>query len=232
VLYEEPLYTRAFAATETVEAHYAIAANCKPPILAPQAMVNCVKNPHECGGTGGCQGATEELGFNLTITKGLPLEMDLPYMAQDEACKPYKAAVRATGYVKVKENDGNALETALTVGPVAVTVDASLWVYYGGGIFTGCSEANSADLDHGVQAVGYSKDYWVIRNSWGANWGEEGFIRISRASDDKTFIDTKPSDGIACKPYPKQQKVKGECGILSDSSYPTGVTAASGDFLV
>jgi len=107
-----------------------------------------------------------------------------------------------------------------------------LWGAYGGGIFTGCSEKNSADLDHGVQAVGYTKDYWKVRNSWGPSWGEEGFIRISRASDDKTFVDTNPSDGIACKPYPKTQSVKGECGILADSSYPTGVTKATSDIVV
>jgi len=222
----------AFAATETVESRYAIAANTAPIVLSPQAMVNCVQNPHSCGGTGGCEGATEELGFNLTVSKGLPRLEDLPYTGQDGTCKPYKAAVKATGYIKVKENDGLALETALSQGPVAVTVDASDWDMYGGGIFTGCSAKGAADLDHGVQAVGYSKDYWKIRNSWGADWGEQGFILISRASDDKTFIDKTPADGVACKPYPKQQAVKGECGILADSSYPTGVTAASEDFFV
>ena len=41
--------------------------------------MDCVKNPHECGGTGGCEGATMELAFNLTRDMGIPLESDLPY---------------------------------------------------------------------------------------------------------------------------------------------------------
>merc|ERR1712217_314475 len=99
-------------------------------------------------------------------------------------------------------------------------VAAGAWQLYGGGLF------GDNTLDHGVQAVGYTKDYWIVRNSWGKNWGEKGFIRVSRANDNKTFTDKSPADGVACKPFPKTQTVGGECGILFDTSYPTGVTAA------
>jgi len=167
-----------------------------------------------------------ELAFNLTATQGIALEADLPYEGSDEACKPYKAAVKATGYVKNLENDAVALETALaTKGPVSVTVAANSWQFYGGGIFHGCSSGGDNTLDHGVQAVGYAKDYWIVRNSWGPGWGEQGFIRVSRAQDKATFIDKSPADGVACKPIPKTQTVGGECGILFDTSYPTGVHA-------
>jgi len=217
----------AFAATETVESHHAIA-NGKLLQLAPQAMVDCVKNPQRCGGTGGCEGATEELGFDLAVKKGLPLESDLRYTGQDGKCKTYKPAVKATGYTKLKTNDAAALETALaTIGPIAVTGAAEPWMLYGGGVFDKCSTGTGplgADLDHGIQAVGYSQDYWLIRNSWGASWGEKGYIRLSRAADSKTFTDTKPGDGVACQPLPATQTVGGECGILSDSSYPTGLS--------
>jgi len=218
----------AFSATETVESHYQIASG-KLLKLAPQTYVNCVKNPQSCGGTGGCEGATMELAFNLTKVSGIALEADLPYRGRDEECTSYTAAVKASGYVKLPVNDASALETALaTKGPIAITVSAEPWQLYGGGVFTGCSKGLFKDntLDHGVQAVGYSSDYWIVRNSWGASWGEDGYIRISRANDDKTFIDKKPADGVACKPVPKSQTVGGECGILFDTSYPTGVTAA------
>lgn len=171
-----------------------------------------------------------ELAFNLTIQSGMALESDLPYKGRDEACPSYKPAVKASGYVKNPVNDASALETALaTVGPMSVTVAAGSWSLYGGGIFTGCSRhflSPDATLDHGVQAVGYTQDYWIVRNSWGPGWGEQGYIRISRASDSKTFVDKHPADGVACKPLPKSQTVGGECGILFDTSYPTGVTAA------
>merc|ERR1711879_312967 len=111
----------AFASTETMESHYAIASG-KLVVLAPQGYVNCVKNPHKCGGTGGCQGATE-LAFNTSADLGLPLETDLPYKGRDEKCTAYKAAVKNTGFVKLPVNDANAFETALaTKGPLAITV--------------------------------------------------------------------------------------------------------------
>jgi len=220
----------AFSATETVESHYQIASG-KLLTLAPQTFVDCVQNPHSCGGTGGCEGATMELAFNLTVKSGLALESDLPYRATDESCPSYTPAVKATGYVKNPTNDAAALETAIaTRGPMSVTVAAASWQLYGGGVFTRCSKSGlfggDNTLDHGVQAVGYTKDYWIVRNSWGAGWGISGYIHLSRGVDDQTFTDKHPADGVACKPVPKSQTVGGECGVLFDTSYPTGVTAA------
>jgi len=222
----------AFSAAESLESHYQIASK-KLLKLSPQTFVNCVKNPNQCGGTGGCEGATMELAFNLTRDAGIALESDIPYTGKDDTCKSYKAAVKVDGYVKNPENSAIGLETALAKGPVSVAVAAAPWGVYGGGIFAGCSVGSffggDSTIDHGVQAVGYSKDYWIVRNSWGASWGEKGFIRISRKNDDKLFTDHKPSDGLACKlpaGYPMSQQVGGECGILFDTSYPIGVHAA------
>jgi len=221
----------AFSATETVESQYAIASG-KLLTLAPQTYVDCVENPNSCGGTGGCEGATMELAFNLTAKKGIALESDLPYKGRDATCPTYTPAVKATGYVKNPVNDAKGLETALaTKGPMSVTVAAEPWQLYGGGLFKGCSKGGvfgtpDNTLDHGVQAVGYTADYWIVRNSWGAGWGESGYIRLDRSADAQTFVDKHPADGIACKPVPKTQTVGGECGVLFDTSYPTGVTAA------
>jgi len=220
----------AFSATETIESMYAIATGSLIE-LAPQTFVDCVLNPRHCGGTGGCEGATMELAFNLTIQKGIAREADLPYRGRDETCTAYTAAVKATGYVKNPTNDADGLETAIaTKGPMSVTVAAGSWQLYGGGVFDSCSRGGlfggDNTLDHGVQAVGYTKDYWIVRNSWGAHWGEHGYIRLSRAADARTFTDHRPADGVACEPVPSSQTVGGECGILFDTSYPTGVTAA------
>ena len=223
----------AFSATESVESHFFLS-NGKTELktLAPQVYVDCVKNPHSCGGTGGCEGATMELAFNLTVQKGLALESDVPYKGRDETCTKYTAAVKATGYVKNPVNDYKALETALaTVGPQSITVAAASWQLYGGGTFNRCSKGGifghgDNTLDHGVQAVGYTSEYWIVRNSWGKGWGIDGYIHLSREADNKTFVDKHPADGVACKPLPKTQTVGGECGMLFDTSYPTGVTAA------
>merc|ERR1712072_1156556 len=130
-------------------------------------------------------------------------------------------------------NDAAALETAVaTKGPQAITVAAEPWQMYGGGVFSGCTGASGSTLDHGVQLVGYTQDYWIVRNSWGAGWGEKGYIRLTRSVDDKTFTDNRPTDGVACKPYPKTQTVGGECGILFDTSYPTGASAPTDSVVV
>lgn len=216
----------AFAATETVESHYMIAAK-EDIVLAPQYYVNCVQNPQSCGGTGGCQGAIAELAFNLTAQVGIPLESDLPYRGRDGTCGSYPAAVTVDGYHHLSPNDADELETAIaTAGPVAVSVAAN-WGMYGGGVYSGGCSSNSCSIDHAVQAVGYDTDYWLIRNSWGSGWGEKGYIRLSRKNDKVVYTDNRPSDGFACKPYPSEQKVAGESGVLSDSAYPTGARKAT-----
>jgi len=221
----------AFSATETMESRYAIATGNLVK-LAPQAFVDCVQNPKECGGTGGCEGAVEELAFNLTAHQGQPLEADYPYTGEDGQCKQYTAAVTCEGFVKLPENDAGALQAALADGPVSVGVAASQWSFYGGGVFDGCTGTTGAIQNHGVSAVGYTPEYWIIRNSWGAGWGQDGYIYLSRAKDNVTTEDTDPADGSACKPYPKTQVVGGECAVLSDSSYPTGVKSASASVVV
>mmetsp|Transcript_99054 Transcript_99054/g.227518 ORF Transcript_99054/g.227518 Transcript_99054/m.227518 type:complete len:359 (+) Transcript_99054:46-1122(+) len=222
----------AFASTESVESAYAIATG-KLIELAPQTYVSCAPNPTHCGGTGGCEGSIQELAFNYTRDHGIAAAADYPYTATDTLCKDYKPAVKVGGYVEVAPNDPDALATALAnVGPVAVSVAAEQWSLYGGGIFTGCTGSTGTDVDHVVQAVGYSKDYWVIRNSWGPSWGEGGFIRLSRAKDADVQQDTSPADGFACEPFPKSVPVAGECGVLSDSAYPVGARDAADSVLV
>ena len=218
-----------FGATEALESHLAIAENSTagaPLILAPQTMVSCAKNPKHCGGTGGCEGATAEIAFNYTKASGIALEAEYPYTGKDAACKSgYAASVTCEGYTKLPINSAAAMEEALaTKGPVAVVVAAN-WATYGGGVFAdGClSWLGSCTLDHVVVVVGYTAESWLVRNSWGANWGEEGYIRLSRKNDNTTYTDSKPSQGNACAPFPPQQSVKGECGVLFDASYPTGV---------
>ena len=87
-------------------------------------------------------------------------------------------------------------------------------------------------IDHAVQAVGYGADgatpYWTVRNSWGDGWGEQGYIRLFRGNSSKTDCgtDATPSEGDGCAGGPASITVCGECGILSDTSYPTGAALA------
>lgn len=82
------------------------------------------------------------------------------------------------------------MKAAIAIRPVSIAVDAEAWSFYSGGIFSDCGTS----LDHGVLAVGYTDDYWIVKNSWGASWGESGFIRLAMGNT---------------------------CGILNSASYPT-----------
>lgn len=224
----------AFSAVETFESHLAIATGKPAPVMSEQQVVSCSPNPDDCGGQGGCEGSTQPLAFNYTAKSGLSLESKYPYTGSTGTCRKAKIQADAinTGYVVLPENNYTAMVNALAnVGPVAITLAAGTigWQLYGGGIFEGGMSGCGFDLDHGVQMVGYGsengKDYWIIRNSWGAGWGEKGFMRIKRYGEGKEpcGVDKHPQDGVACKGDDTPKTYCGVCGLLSSSSYPTGM---------
>jgi len=188
-------------------------------------------NPHHCGGTGGCGGATADIAYGYVIDKGIATEANYPYQARTGTCNeqiPKSAKIK--GFVKIPENNYTELITALaTVGPLAVNVDAGSWSSYSSGVFTRCSFAE-IDVNHVVQVVGYgttgSQDYWIVRNSWGAGWGERGYIRLERHSDGdhKKWCgpDHKPQDGTGCDGGPAVVTACGSCGMWYDASAAVG----------
>lgn len=98
-------------------------------------------------------------------------------------------------------NNENRLQAAVAQQPVSVAIDAGGFEFqlYSSGIFSGsCGD----QLNHGVAAVGYGESsgrkYWLVKNSWGRDWGESGYIRMRRGSGNK----------------------KGICGIAMEPSYP------------
>lgn len=223
----------AHAAVETIESHAAI--NLDTPVmeLSPQQFVDCIQNPDGCGGTGGCEGATAELAFNYSQF-GVTLNSEYKYTGRDGACKPMQPAVFVGSYVQLPINDASALLNALaTVGPISISVAASSWSFYQSGVFDGRrGRGCDVEVDHAVQAVGYgtdadtNKDYWLVRNSWGATWGEGGYIRLARNQGNEPCAeDKKPLDGVCGKTGEcacgSNVTYCGVCAILSDSSYPT-----------
>jgi len=226
----------AFSATETVESAYAMATradtgSAQLEYLSPQQLVDCAPNPDECGGTGGCEGSIQPLAFEyLKDTGGAITEAAYPYTAKDGQCEDKQAKrVGITGYVELPTNNYTALMHALvTAGPIAISVDAT-WGAYESGVFTPPAGGIHTDIDHAVQLVGFGTesnglDYWLVRNSWGTTWGEEGYIKLQRFGEGKEpcGTDTNPQSGFGCKGGPSSIQVCGTSGMLSGSSYPTG----------
>lgn len=211
------------------------------PSLSAQSVLSCTENTRNCGGTGGCHGATMQLGFSRIMETGLPLEKDYKYTAgqyHEEAApceaKKAKSKVWIAGYYQLPSNKKEPLMHALVQhGPVGVSAAARHWAHYHGGIFDGY-HGNDQDfvVNHAVVLYGYSKPkglidgWWTIKNSWGPNWGEKGFIRIIMYEDDETHcgMDYETHKGVACEGDPEEDLVCGSFGILYDAAFPANVT--------
>jgi len=200
--------------------------------LSEQQILDCTPNPNQCGGTGGCGGGTAELAYaQIQKMGGLSLESTYPYVSgggQDEQCNmnQVRPVAKITGYINLPTNSLQPILSHLVNnGPLAISVDASAWSFYSGGVFDGCNQKNP-DLDHEVMLVGaghdagLNMDYWIVRNSWGAGWGENGYIRLARYVTPKCGVDLTPGDGDGCAGGPPTIVVCGTCGILYDAVYP------------
>jgi len=231
----------AISAVEAVEAQLQRAGHSDVSV-SPQALVDCVPNPKHCGGSGGCDGATGELAYAFMRDYGIPLEDKLPYTAKTEQCpeNPLSGAYPASTRVRVgtwdalPSNQAKPLMQALvSQGPVVVAVDGNSWFNYESGIFDGCDK--DATLGHAVLAKGFGQDsghdYWLIQNSWGRSWGEQGHIRLLKHADEDKWCgtDRSPKEGVGCDGGPPEVTVCGTCGILYDSLVPQDVRLETGD---
>lgn len=222
----------AIAAATVLEGHYEIYSG-KFRSFSTQQMVSCTPNPRECGGKGGCSGATAELAMDWVLHHGLANEEEVPYMADDTKCTAPNttdatqlAATKfgMTGWETLEINKYEPLVRALAErGPAVVAAAADTWGTYESGIFNGCTK--DCVVNHAVTAIGYGQEngvkYWLIQNSWGEDWGEAGHIRLFRHDKDKYCgMNNDPQAGVACKGETEPVPVCGMCGVLFDSVIP------------
>jgi len=233
----------AFATVETLESYLALKTGEDAIELSAQQITSCTPNPMHCGGTGGCSGSIPEIGFTYSHMMGIVTDEEYPYTSGhtgrtgncDYDAESQTASVYNRGYETLPHNDYEVfMNHVATIGPLAISADASRWSFYSHGVFDGCSYDKNIEINHAIQVVGYGTDaaegdYWLVRNSWGSGWGDGGYIKLKRESEAVCGTDSTPMMGTGCEGDGNSvQKVCGMCGILFDNSYPIGVDSVSG----
>jgi C1A family cysteine protease len=164
--------------------------------LSPQQLVDC----DHVGGDDGCNGGLMDNAFSYIKTNGGIATWDsYAYTGVDGSCKAsqYTMTAPITGHVDVGKDEAD-LMSAVYQQPTSIAVDAVKWQFYKDGVFDPTLTCGHK-LDHGVLAVGYdttsNPQYWIVKNSWGTSWGEQGYIRLVKG--------------------------KNECDLTAAASYPT-----------
>lgn len=195
----------AFSATAANEGAWKISGNTLVS-LSEQQLVDCSSN--KTYGNQGCNGGLMDNAFKYIIAVGgQSTEANYPYKAQQDKCKsPLPAPLygKMTSYTDIHKDDCASLMAAVVSQPIAVAIDAGQLQLYAGGVIS--DKLCGTKLDHGVTLVGYGQDtssgpksqWYYVRNSWGASWGEHGYFRLSRLVETKT----------------------GMCGICMAASFP------------
>lgn len=107
-------------------------------------------------------------------------DLEYHYDGKVEPCQHSSKGVEVLNFKVVDLNVEASLETLLMrYGPVPVAVDSSGWVNYHGGIMHECGKVP----DHAVLVVGYTQKYWIVKNTMGPKWGENGYAKISRSGN-------------------------------------------------
>jgi C1A family cysteine protease len=167
----------AFAVTQLVEGDHQIRTG-QLFSLSEQELLDCT------GSGSGCDGGSPIAALRTLITKGgLTTTAAYPYTARKGTCKATSPVATIPGAGRVPPGDEVSLQNYVSQGPVLALVNASAaFNAYHGGIFNGpCSDNNPTQA---VLIVGYattsSGDYWVVKNSLGASWGDRGYIHMVR----------------------------------------------------
>lgn len=170
--------------------------------LSEQYLVSC--NTEGWGCNGGWY------AFDMLKKPGSVYEKDFPYSATDEYCRydlKYREKIDSWGFVDTDHDVApvEKMKKALVeYGPLSVAISATgSFMGYTGGVFNYCE--NDAQVDHAINIVGYNdkEKYWIIRNSWGKKWGENGFGRISYNCNNIGYAAAFITEGANCKPQPK-----------------------------
>jgi len=175
----------AFSTVENVESQWLLAgkANNDTLNLSEQQVVDCDDVD------AGCNGGDPPSAYQYIMqTGGLETDKVYPYTAQDGTCNFIKADVVTTisnwKYACTEDDETTLQNNLVSWGPLSICVDAEYWQDYSSGVMTAWDCAWVNELDHCVELVGYQTTgqptpFWIVRNSWGTDWGIDGYIWLA-----------------------------------------------------
>lgn len=194
----------AFSSTGSIEGAWAISRG-ELIDLSEQELVDCANG--YTYGSHGCEGGQMDGGFKYVINYGICSASEYPYTSgttrSDDTCKKCNTVATISACSDVMSKDQLSLKNAVYQQPVSVAIEADTRYFqsYSSGVLD--SATCGTTLDHGVLVVGYGEEngnkYWLVKNSWGASWGENGYVKILRT-------DSKNDAGV--------------CGIAMQPSFP------------
>ena len=172
-----------FSATGAMEGAWAIQTG-ELISLSEQQLIDC----SIAYGDLGCNGGLMDNAFKYAIDHGMCSEDQDPYEAASDHCINCDTVATFDNCVDVTNYNQIHLKEAVSRGPVSVAIEAdtTAFQFYSSGIITGSACGNN--LDHGVLIVGYGEEdgvmYWLVKNSWGTSWGDNGYVKIERSESD------------------------------------------------
>ncbi|XP_076030405.1 cathepsin F-like [Oratosquilla oratoria] len=156
--------------------------------LSEQELVDCDTLDQGCDG-----GLPDNAYQSIEKLGGLETEAAYPYDGEDEQCHLDESniKVKVNGSVDIDQDEENIAKWLAGNGPVSIGINANALQFYMGGVSHPLKFlCNPEDLDHGMFIVGYGvhttkylhrrQPYWIVKNSWGPDWGEEGYYRVCR----------------------------------------------------
>jgi C1A family cysteine protease len=166
----------AFSATESVEGQMGM--NGQLTDLSAQNLVDCVSEDY------GCDGGWPDDALAYVEKTGIETETSYPYTGVNQTCNASMSTKHTTidFYVEISEGVDVQLQAALLgFGPVSVAiyVDDSFEAYTSG--VYDSSSCPTGEPNHAMLLVGYHRDYWIVKNSWGGSWGEDGYVYMNRS---------------------------------------------------
>ncbi|TGZ68102.1 hypothetical protein CRM22_004443 [Opisthorchis felineus] len=153
--------------------------------LSVQEVVDCDYADH------GCSGGYPVHAYECILRLGgLELAVQYPYVGYRQYCQvdPQYFVAHINGYVVVPKDSEQIANFLARYGPLSVVLDARLLQYYRSGILNPpVAYCDPQELNHAVLSVGFGTEqgipYWIIKNSWGEQWGEQGYFQLYRGDD-------------------------------------------------